>query len=1031
MAMSAQNECLLIDRECPRMGILILQSCGAEHFLNAARAARERYPHADLIGLVEEEERLRIQASGLFASLQVLRRDQPTECWWPSAQAIVDLCIIPFESRMGVDILAFRRFPIIYRIGRVASYSRQKRLREHGLTMWRVSTWIISKGIRPIHRPALWLWNRLWRWMDVAILFSLALLALGTSRIRGIISWIHPARGTEVGGLEPLRVTVFIPSMGLGGAQRQVISFLSKIDRARFDVELALLNISDKFFEPEVRALGIPIVCLNEDDDFWRTGVVLRLARHLRRRRSVVLHSWLHYAVNLGTIAGALAGVPVLVGSFRSERPSRFPWFYPAWQRAMDVLNAPLQTWVIANSDAVRREAQCWTFLPERKLLTIYNGIETKEQMGSDRVQLDRLRKELNLPPGVPVVGIVGRLDPEKDHATFLLAAERVLCRLHDVRFLIVGTGRLQTWIEEEVRRRGLAGRVLVLGARDDAFSLIQLMDVLALTSKSEGFPNVLLEAGLLGTPIVTTAAGGATEIVTNGKTGFVVPCGDAEAVADKILGFLADPRLAEQCVDAARNQVQEQFSADRMASAITDCYLRGLALSQGYTPRAPVKVCLISNFIYGFFQPSSRLPFGGAEVQLNALARQLVQDRRFEVSILTGDKAHRRREQHEGMTVFLSPLIGRFQDLDESLCDDPAAAALEPKKMAKSCSMPFRDRLRSWLDTLPEPASGIIRWPIRTWFRLPGLLPPTVISPVRWIHHRLQEFREWLAWFRTLCSIKADVYVMRCAAPQVGYVQAVCGLLRKRFVYMVAHDDEVSGAYAAAQGIWGKRFERGLRRAEAVVCQHDDQLRLLRANYHREGHLIRSLCPVPIEGMGERPRRILLWVARMDEWKQPDLFLDLAERMPEVPFVMVGPPSHQNPSDLMRLRERMNRLPNLRWRKRVPFEETITLFQEALLFVNTSRVEGFPNTFLQAAACGTPVVSLLVNPEGLLDRYGFGCCAKGDWAEFESQVRRLYADDSLRRRLGESGRRFVRECHDPSLVATQYADLFLRLCAG
>ena len=142
----------------------------------------------------------------------------------------------------------------------------------------------------------------------------------------------------------------------------------------------------------------------------------------------------------------------------------------------------------------------------------------------------------------------------------------------------------------------------------------------------------------------------------------------------------------------------------------------------------------------------------------------------------------------------------------------------------------------------------------------------------------------------------------------------------------------------------------------------------------------------------------------------------------------MLGPPSDTDSTILPRLQERMASVRNLKWMHRMSFEDAVSLFQEAMLFVNTSRFEGFPNTFLQAAACGTPIVSWSVNPERFLDRYEIGYCANREWSRFEYCVRLLCADEPLRARLGENGRLYVHEHHNPVVIAREYAELFLSL---
>ena len=247
----------------------------------------------------------------------------------------------------------------------------------------------------------------------------------------------------------------------------------------------------------------------------------------------------------------------------------------------------------------------------------------------------------------------------------------------------------------------------------------------------------------------------------------------------------------------------------------------------------------------------------------------------------------------------------------------------------------------------------------------------------------------------------------------------------------MVAHENDVSGEYARTQGVWGRWFEKGLVGADAIVCQHAHQVGLLRTYYQREGLLMRSLCPTSVRMRTDGPRKTILWIARLDAWKQPELFLQLATHMPVETFVMVGPPSPLDPDNLPRLQKLAAVMPNLCLLGSVPFDRTEALFGEAKLFINTAKCEGFPNTFLQAAACGTPIVSWSVNPEGILDRYQMGYCADQQWSRFEQCVRLLCADEALRARFGENGLRYVREHHDPATIAAQYAELLLGLGDG
>lgn len=561
------------------MRILVLQSGGFEHFLAAAGAAAARYPSARLSGLVTESDAQRARTCGRFTDVQIMRSSGPG--LMPlNGHRVADLCVVPFEDRFGVRYWKFRMVPIIHRIPTVAGYNKKGHLRERILVSWILNS-LLACGSGRVAFATLtamhWAWNYARRRIDIIAVFGLAGLALlrHAMKIAGLPAL---ARRQAVGGAaEKQRVVIFIPSLGLGGAQRQLASYLRHLDRSRWDPEVITLDARDKFFEPEIRALDVPLTLLSPDWRLQNSGVTWQLVRRLREKPCHVLHNWLHYAVAVGAMAGALAGVPRIVGSVRSERPSRFPWFYPKWQRGIDVLTAPLQNCIIGNSNAVREEYRRWVAAPQHKLVTIYNGIDGRSVTLQSPAAIAVLRAELKLPLEAPVIGIVGRLFPEKDHATFLKAAALIHQRNPDVQFLIVGEGSLLGQINTDIVRLDLSGVARTLGGRKDALALIQLCDVLVLTSTTEGFPNVLLEAFMAGTPVVTTAAGGAPEVVLDGETGFVVPCRDAEAVAGRVLHLLEDPGLRQCFVSAARDRMKRDFSADQIAARIQACYEQGI----------------------------------------------------------------------------------------------------------------------------------------------------------------------------------------------------------------------------------------------------------------------------------------------------------------------------------------------------------------------------------------------------------------------------------------------------------------------
>lgn len=441
------------------------------------------------------------------------------------------------------------------------------------------------------------------------------------------------------------------------------------------------------------------------------------------------------------------------------------------------------------------------------------------------------------------------------------------------------------------------------------------------------------------------------------------------------------------------------------------------LSKAQAATPARPLRVCFVSSQVYGLLRPSSGLPVGGAEVQIASLAKELAGDPDFEVVILTGDGARAGREREGRATLVLHPFC--------AVHPVRAASRPEPEAPAQGTGQPAPAWARPgyWLlNRCPAVLAAALRSGVRGAYACRRwLLSVPVVRRILQTARHVQVVMRWTLLFRT---IQADVYVTRCAGGQAGYMRLASSLLRRPFVYMVAHDMDVSGEYVRANPVAGRLFEKGLRGADTVICQHQGQAEMVRSRYHRPAHVMRSLCPSPVQVKAAEAKKTILWIARTDAWKQPEIFLDLVGRFPEESFVMVASSSQMDPDNLAGIARAARSLPNLRLLEMIPFEETAALFAAAKIFVNTSKWEGFPNTFLQAAACGTPIVSWAVNPDGILERHQIGFCAGGDRARFEGSIRLLCADDALRADMGRNGRRYVQDHHDPGRIAAQFKAL-------
>ena len=268
----------------------------------------------------------------------------------------------------------------------------------------------------------------------------------------------------------------------------------------------------------------------------------------------------------------------------------------------------------------------------------------------------------------------------------------------------------------------------------------------------------------------------------------------------------------------------------------------------------------------------------------------------------------------------------------------------------------------------------------------------------------------------RMLRDIGAAVYLHAGAGVEVGAYALICRLLRRRFIFVVASSADLRKPNGQVQGPLAWLYPLGVRLADAVVCRTGEQLEWLRTRYGREGVLIRSGHCVP-ERVPEAQARLekitILWVGRMHPLKQPDMFLDLAERLPKEQCVMVimHDPAHD---DLMRaIRARAAALGNVTVHVDIPFDEMETFFERAKLIVNTSTYEGFPNTFVQAAMHGTPILSWTVDPDGVLARHKIGICAEESYDRLVASAELVCASEGLRAELGKKASEYAREHHD------------------
>src|SRR6185503_17327541 len=287
------------------------------------------------------------------------------------------------------------------------------------------------------------------------------------------------------------------------------------------------------------------------------------------------------YTNVFGMAAAALARVPVRIAS-RRESAVR-----PENQRLVERCSYRAAHAVVANCEDVRQQL-IKEGVPAQKVRTIYNGLDlTRVQPG--QTERKEILKSLNLPEHARFVTIMANMrahvrHPEpacfKDHPTFLRAAKRVYENVPDAAFIIAGEGELKEAMQQLARNLGIADRTFFIGRCTDVGSVLAISDVCVLSSRSEGFSNAILEYMAAARPVVATDVGGAREAIVHGETGYLVPAGQHDQLADYIISLLRDPDSARSLGESGRRRVNEKFSTLKQLQNVESLYTELLTSS-------------------------------------------------------------------------------------------------------------------------------------------------------------------------------------------------------------------------------------------------------------------------------------------------------------------------------------------------------------------------------------------------------------------------------------------------------------------
>jgi glycosyltransferase involved in cell wall biosynthesis len=270
-----------------------------------------------------------------------------------------------------------------------------------------------------------------------------------------------------------------------------------------------------------------------------------------------------------GTIAGRLAGVPVILGHVHSVAT------WETRQRIMDRLTARLRTATVCVSQRVQSDLCATLNLPPERCPVIHNGLNLALfEAPMDRA---RVRAALGLGPEEVALICVARLHPQKNHAGLLEAVASLPQDLPPWRLILAGDGSERASLQERSEALGLAARVTFLGSRDDVPQLLRACDLCVLASDKEGFCMAVVESLAAGLPTVATDAGGViAEAITEGQSGHLVRRGDMAALAERLARLIGDPAARARMGAPARESAR-RFDLGVMVLQMELLYLQSL----------------------------------------------------------------------------------------------------------------------------------------------------------------------------------------------------------------------------------------------------------------------------------------------------------------------------------------------------------------------------------------------------------------------------------------------------------------------
>lgn len=402
---------------------------------------------------------------------------------------------------------------------------------------------------------------------------------------------VQDARQEDVSvtGSRKIRVLLVVTGLATGGATNVVLDIAGHFkNHPEFDIQIVTgpippgrNDVTHLAYDQGIPTQVLPSL-INHIDPITNVKAVVDLRRIMAREAYDIVHTHSSVAGVVGRLAARTTGVPVIIHHVHGWglRPDMSRWTRMLYLN-LERLCAKFTDRMVAVAAPDIKKGLAHRIGREDRFSLIYNGIELERFR--QPVDDQQVRSELGLGRECKLVGMIGRLDEQKNPLDFIRAAAIVAESYPEAQFLFVGDGSLRPDCERLIDELKLDGKVFLLGYRNDVARILSILTVTAMSSLWEGLPIAFLEAMSAGKPIVANDVDGASDVVINGETGFLVSPRQPLEMAERILALLNDEELCHKMGQVAK-QRSDYFSVQRMVGQVESLYRELLSGAQPCT---------------------------------------------------------------------------------------------------------------------------------------------------------------------------------------------------------------------------------------------------------------------------------------------------------------------------------------------------------------------------------------------------------------------------------------------------------------